>query len=78
MGQEPSTSGLYCRFWGEDGCRKYLSSMWAYKQHLACKHNFSKTAAESFVSKQWKQLEDELGPVPKPEAEATQRPKVSL
>ena len=75
--QEASTAGLYCRWYGVDGCRKYLSSSWAYKQHLACKHGFSKSFAETFVSKQWKELEDHLGPVPPPEQEE-QRPKASL
>ena len=75
--QQPSRVGLYCRYYGVDNCRKYLGSSWGYKQHLACKHSFSKSFAESFVSKQWTQLEAHFGPVPPPE-EDDRRPKASL
>eukprot|EP00439_Symbiodinium_sp_Y106_P067593 s2533_g11.t1 len=78
--QEPSTSGLYCRYYGVDECKKWVSSKWAYKQHMCSKHQFSKSFAEKFCEAQWKELEHNLGPVPPTEKEGAQaqRPKASL
>ena len=72
--QKASAEGLYCCFWGTQKCRKFLQSWWAYKQHLQCKHSFSRRKAHLFASEQWRELQQKFTQAQDPQPE----PRVRL
>lgn len=62
--QDPCEQGLWCKLYNQDGCKKWIGNLWAYKQHLQTKHKLGKEQASALADAQWQQLEKELGPVP--------------
>ena len=67
-GQHPCDNGIWCCLYGEGGCKKWVQSVWAYKQHLCTKHMLSPKESSLLAEKQWKELEALVGKVPKPPA----------
>ena len=52
--QRASFDGLFCPLWGKSGCKKWLSSPWAFKQHLCSKHDIPRDQAARVADGQWK------------------------
>ena len=73
--QDPCKEGLWCKLYGQQGCKKWISNRWAYKQHLQTKHKLGKGQATKLADDQWDQLEKELGPVPAHESGQAGRKK---
>ena len=59
------------RLWGEDGCKKRVTSN---EVGVSSKHMWAKSQSERFCDAPWKELEENLGPVPQ---EEPQRPQAA-
>ena len=76
--QRPCVEGLFCLHYGRHNCRKWLSSVWSYKQHLASKHGMPKNIAHEVAGGQWQQLEAAFGVWQKRERPETSPVPVNL
>ena len=74
--QRASSDGLFCPLWGKSGCRKWLSSARAFKQHLCSKHDIPRDQAARVADGQWKNLPSRSEASQEPHRR--NRPNVSL